>query len=214
MSNSMQTPLNEESVIEIPYIVLTITQEQEKTQILQTVATAINVQLTLEEEAHIPFIAPSNFQQANNQDKLFFYGPGGSGKSRLIFELVKSKLNEKIKRLYIIDPRQVLNKNIQRTNLMQLFNQLTYEDIVVWDNFPDGVIKKDIDTGKLTLEIISSSEAKNILIALKPKFLEIYRGIAEGIPELYEYQVSYDFNQIREIIKLYGTEIKQYQELC
>ena len=213
MSNSMQTPLNEESVAEIPYIVLTITQEQEKIQILQTVATAINVQLTLDEEAHIPFIPSSNFQQANNQDKLFLYGPGGSGKSRLIFELVKSKLSEKIKRLYIINPRQVLNKNIQRANLMQLFNQLTHEDIVVWDNFPDGVIKKDIDTGKLILEIISSSEAINILIALKPKFLEIYRGIAEGIAELYEYQVRYDFNQIREIIKLYGTEIKQYREL-
>jgi|GEM_PF-527647 len=216
MGNSVRTPLNEnyeESILEVPYIVLAFTQEQEKAQLLQAIATAINVQLTLGEDTRIPFIAPSNFQQANNQDKLFSYGPGGSGKSRLIFELVKAKLNEKIKRLYIINPRQAIDKNIQRTHLVQLIDRFTSEDIVVWDNFPDGLIKKDIDTSKLVLEIISSSEAKNILIALKPKFLEIYRGITDGIPELYGYQVSYDFNQIREIIKLYGTETEQYREL-
>lgn len=96
---------------------------------------------------------------------------------------------------------------------MQLSYQFTCHDIVLWDNFPDGLMKKDIDSGKIALEIISSSTAKNLFIALKPKFLEIYRGVTENIPDLYAYQVRYDINQIREIIRLYGTKITQFKEL-
>jgi hypothetical protein len=216
MGISAETQYNqrrlEDSALEVPYSIFTITKEQEKMQILQTIATSINVQLTLDED-HIPFVAPTNFHLANSQDKLFSYGPGGSGKSRIIFELVKIKLDEKIEGLYTINPRHAQDKNIQRANLMQLAGQFTYHDIVVWDNFPDGLMKKDIDTGKIALEITSSSTAKNLFIALKPKFLEIYRGITEDIPELYAYQVRYDINQIKEIIRLYGTRITQFKEL-
>src|SRR5215207_4156140 len=172
MGTSIETQDNqrlEDSLLEVSYCVFTITSEQEKMQILQTIATTINVQLTLDEQDHIPFVAPTDFQLANSQDKLFSYGPGGSGKSRIIFELTKVKLDEKIERIYIINPRQALDKNIQRANLMQLSYRFTCHDIVVWDNFPDGLMKKDIDTGKLALEIISSSTAKNLFIALKPK---------------------------------------------
>ena len=203
----------EDFLLEVPYSVFTVTNEQEKKQILQTIATGINLQLTLDEQEHIPFVAPTDFQLANSQDKLFCYGPGGSGKSRIIFELAKIKLGEKIERIYIINPRQALDTNIQRANLMQLSYQFTCHDVVVWDNFPDGLMKKDVDTGKIAVEIISSSAAKNLFIALKPKFLEVYRGVIQDIPDLYAYQVIYDINQIREIIRLYGTKITQFKEI-
>jgi hypothetical protein len=215
MGASAETQYNvrlEDSVLEVSYSVFTITNEEEKTQLLQTVATAINVQLTLDED-QIPFVVSDSFQLAKSQDKLFSYGPGGCGKSRIIFELVKAKLDERIQRLYVINPRQALDRNIRHDNLMQLVDKFTYQDIVVWDNFPDGLKKKDIDTGKLALEITSSGTAKNLFIALKPKFLEMYRGITEDIPELYSYQVRYDISQIKEIIRQYGTRITQFKEV-
>jgi hypothetical protein len=217
MDTSVGTQRNrqlDDSPFEVSYSIFAITnEEEEKTQILKTIATAINVQLTLDEQDHIPFVAPTNFNLANNQDKLFCYGPSGCGKSRIIFELAKLKLDEKIGKIYIINPRQVLDKNIQRANLMQLSYQFTCHDVVIWDNFPDGLMKKDIDTGKIALEIISSSTAKNLFLALKPKFLEVYRGVTEDISDLYTYQVRYDINQIREIIMLYGTKIAQFKEI-
>lgn len=114
MGTSGETQYNqrlEDPLLEVSYSVLTI-EEQEKIQILQTIATAINVQLTLDKQDHLPFVAPTDFQLANSQDKLFSYGPSGSGKSRIIFELTKIKLDEKIERLYIINPRQAMDKKI------------------------------------------------------------------------------------------------------
>src|SRR5918996_839528 len=216
MGTSVEAQHNQrldDSPLEVSYSVFTVPEEEEKTQILQAIATAINVQLTLDEQDHIPFVPPNDFDLVNSQDRLFCYGPSGCGKSRVIFELAKIKLDEKIERIYIINPRQALDTNIQRANLMQLSYQFTCHDVVVWDNFPDGLMKKDIDTGKIALEIISSSTAKNVFIALKPKFLEIYRGVTEDIPDLYAYQVRYDINQIREIIKSYGTKITQFKEI-
>ncbi len=215
MGTSVKAQYNqrfEDLLPEVSYSVFTI-KDLEKMRILQTVATAINVQLKLDEQDSITFVAPTNFQLVNSQDKLFFYGPGGSGKSRLIFELVRAKLDHEIERLYIINPGQVLDKNIQRTNLMQLASQFTDRDIVVWDNFPDGLLKKDPDSGKLALVVISSGAARNLFIALKPKFLEIYRGIVEHVPDLYAYQVRYGIDQIKEIIKVYGSGITQFKEL-
>ena len=55
----------EDFLLEVPYSVFTVTNEQEKKQILQTIATAVNVQLTLDEQDRIPFVTPSDFQLAN-----------------------------------------------------------------------------------------------------------------------------------------------------
>ena len=216
MGTSVEAQHNQrldDSPLEVSYSVFTIPEEQEKTQILQAIATAINVQLTLDEQDHIPFVPPNDFDLVNSQDRFFCYGPSGCGKSRIIFELAKIKLDEKIERIYIINPRQALDTNIQHANLMQLSYQFTCHDVVVWDNFPDGLRKKDTDSGKIALEIISSSTAKNLFIALKPKFLEIYRGVTEDIPDLYAYQVRYDINQIREIVRLYGSKMTQFKKI-
>jgi hypothetical protein len=59
MGISAETQYNqrrlEDSALEVPYSIFTITKEQEKMQILQTIATSINVQLTLDED-HIPLL--------------------------------------------------------------------------------------------------------------------------------------------------------------
>ncbi len=96
------------------------------------------------DDQYLPFIDPADFDTAKYQDKLFIHGPSGSGKSK---------------------------EKTGRTNLIDLINQFTENDIIVWDNFPDDLIKRDIDNARKALEIISSKEVSSILVALKPKYL-------------------------------------------
>ena len=165
----------EQSVLEVSYTVLEINKDQEKARLLQTIATFINVQITLDKKNDIPFIPPSNFQLAKSQDKLFCYGPGGSGKSRLIFELVRTSLNDNVEKVYILNPSHSLDKNVQRTNIIQLIRQFTPYDVIIWDNFPDGLSKIDAETGKLVINTLGSNRSKNLYITLKPKFLDLSR---------------------------------------
>lgn len=67
------------------------------------VSVAINLQLGLDDQ-YLPFIDPADFDTAKYQDKLFIHGPIGNGKSR---------------------------EKTGRTNLIDLINQFTENDIIV-----------------------------------------------------------------------------------
>lgn len=54
------------------------------------VSVAINLQLGLDDQ-YLTFIHPADFDTAKYQEKLFIHGPSGSGKSRIILELIKNK---------------------------------------------------------------------------------------------------------------------------
>ncbi len=76
----------EDESIEVSYSILSVEQQQgTNDDILQKIATTINVQLTLESNERLPFIPFANFDTAKYADKLFLYGPSGCGKSRAIF---------------------------------------------------------------------------------------------------------------------------------
>jgi hypothetical protein len=68
----------DEGQIEVSYGVLS-TYDKSYDKLLQDIATAINLQLSLEDQ-HLPFIEPDGYNTAKQQDKLFIYGPTGSGK--------------------------------------------------------------------------------------------------------------------------------------
>jgi hypothetical protein len=63
------------------------------------------------------------------------------------------------------------------------------------------------------LEIISVKDVMNLLVALKPKYLEIYRGVTRKVPELYNYQIAYDKERIRSIITSYGKNMIQFTDV-
>jgi hypothetical protein len=115
-------------------------------ELIQKIATSINVQLALEQEnQEIPFVHFSGFDNVQHDDKLFLCGPSGCGKSRGIFEITKRTITEekekgkRIKNIYIINPRRALeNESIDRVKLYELVNKFNDNDIVIWDNFPDG----------------------------------------------------------------------------
>ena len=90
-----------------------VTNQNNLSDILQKVATAINVQLTFDDVQRLPLIAPNGFDTAKHHDKLFLYGHSGCGKSRCIFEFIKDKLRP-------IEPSIFKHVNRQRTNGNQL----------------------------------------------------------------------------------------------
>ena len=139
------------------------------------VSVAINLQLGLDDQ-YLPFIDPADFDTAKYQDKLFIHGPIGNGKSR---------------------------EKTGKTNLIDLINQFTENDVIVWDNFLDDLIIRDTDNARKALEIISSKEVSSLLVALKPKYLELYRR-HNKIPELYGYGISSSREKIRNMIKSMG----------
>src|SRR5215212_2700931 len=68
-------------------------------ELIQKIATSINVQLALEQENQkIPFIPFNGFDNVQHDDKLFIYGPSGCGKSRGIFEIIKRIITEEKKK--------------------------------------------------------------------------------------------------------------------
>jgi hypothetical protein len=201
----------EDEPIEVSYTILRSVNQRSRSDIIQKVVAAINVQLTLENNQSIPLISPNDFDTVKHQDKLFISGPSGCGKSRCIYELFKDKLNN-VENIYVINPRQTIGEESGRISIPKLTNKLNRKDIVIWDNFPDDLLKRDIESAQKVLEMISVKDVMNLLVALKPKYLEIYRGVTRKLPELYDYEITYDKEKIRSIITSYGENMIQFTD--
>ncbi len=184
------------------------------------VATVINVQLTLDDasddhrQKSLPFVFPNGFENVKDYDKVFILGPSGCGKSRSIIELLSNSDMALSGRIYVINPRNDLGKESGRITISTLIDKLNGNDVVIWDNFPDDMIKRDIANAQKVLEIISSKPVRKILISLKPRYLGIYKDLPLRIPEFYTYDITYDKNKIKRMIELYGiSSISQFKGL-
>jgi hypothetical protein len=59
--------------------------------------------------------------------------------------------------------------------------------------FPDDLVETDLENARNFLELVSSRNVKRFLVALRPKYLEIYRNLIHiGIPEFHTCEVSFD----------------------
>src|SRR5918912_331205 len=155
----------EDESIEVSYTILRAINQRNRTEILQKIVAAINVQLVLENSQSIPLISSNGFDNVKLQDKLFIYGPSGCGKSRCIYELAKDKLND-VENIFIINPRQTIGEESGRISIHELAIRLNQKDIVIWDNFPDDLLKRDVESAWEVLEKIRSiitSYGKNII---------------------------------------------------
>ncbi len=149
---------------------------------LQKIATAINVRTNLQTGHTFPFIRPTGFDNVSIQDKLLLYGPAGIGKSRTMLELIKKDVKNFGNKIYIINPRNSIENKSERTNLISLLERFNEKDVVIWDNFPDDIIKRDIFNVQRILEIISSKNIYKLLVSLKPKYLEVFKELLFRIP--------------------------------
>ena len=121
----------EDEPIEVSYTILRSINQRNRSDILQKIIAAINVQLTLENGQSIPLISSNGFDTVKFQDKLYIYGPSGCGKSRCIYELIKDdKLND-VENIFIINPRQTIGEESGRVSIHELVTRLTQKDIVI-----------------------------------------------------------------------------------
>ena len=167
--------------IRVPYILLDSSD-------ISKVAFAINVQLTLNDanEQHsnqnsLPFVFPNDFDNVKDRDNLFIYGPSGCGKSRTIVEII-SKLSNAggIQKIYVVNPRNAIGVESGMISLYDLVNKFGEKDVVIWDNFPDGIIQRDIVSAMGTRDS-KFKENHELLIALMPKYLEAYAELYDRL---------------------------------
>lgn len=196
--------------IEVSYTILRVNQEN-FAEILHQVAVVINLQLTVD-GYEIPFVSHTDFDKIKNERRLFLFGASGCGKSRTVFEIIQTRGKE-IKNIYIINPRSTGGNESGRRDLATLISSCGDDDLIVWDNFPDGMAKNDPDNVKKALGIACSNNAPRLLLALRPRYLEIYRDIASSRDVICSQEISYTYDKIRNVLNRYGIEIQQFNEL-
>jgi hypothetical protein len=103
--------------IEVSYGILEVGEEENSDDILEKIATLINVQLGAPDSGAIPFTPFTNYDGAKHSDKLFLYGPSGCGKSRALFELIKEDLGS-LKKIWFINPRNTVGNDSGRMALL------------------------------------------------------------------------------------------------
>ncbi len=209
-STSASTFAEEEKQLEVSFTILSVTQLNQ-IEVVRKIASSINLELGLNINQNLPFVAPNRYANVRKQDKIFIFGSSGSGKSRLIFELIKEKLNT-LEKIYLLNSRQAIGEESGRTGLRELVRNFSDKDAVIWDNSPDDLIKKDESTFRKALEIVSSKDVTILLIALKPKYLEAYRSIASEIIEFYPFEIAYDKSHLKELLYAYGSRIAEFRE--
>src|SRR5215213_5460504 len=196
--------------IELSYSILMVAGE-DLNKVLEKFATSINVQLTLQPGQQFPYIPFNGFDKIRDANKIFLYGPSGCGKSKGIFEIVRNRIAQ-LSKIYIINPRQTSGEAAGRANLEELLNNVGPEDAIIWDNFPDDMIDRDVNSAVRALQIISAKDLKTLLVALKPRYLEIYGEVSGNIPEFHSHRIEYEREKIRDILDSYGTAIVDFSK--
>lgn len=181
-----------------------------RAEMVQKLATAINVQFT-ESSMHLPFVQSMQFQNLLKEKKVFLFGPSGCGKSRTIIELLNNS-DTKYDRIIVMNPSNPAGLNSCRENIIALSQQLGRNDLVIWDNFPDGLIKRDLENAFAALEVINSMPVQNLYIALKPAYLEMYRGLTVGFPDIFTHEIVCDLATMKKLIMAYG-QVGQYKDI-
>jgi hypothetical protein len=188
-----------------------IRPDEKWTETVQKVATAINVQFT-ESSAQLPFVASKEFLILLREEKVFLFGPSGCGKSRTIIELLRNK-KESYDRIFVINPSNAAGLDSSRENISGLSQRFGRNDLVIWDNFPEGLVKRDLQNAFGAVEIVNAGSVQNLYIALKPTYLEMYRGLTMSIPDIYAHEITCDLPTMKALIKAYGRDVERYRDV-
>ena len=185
--------------------------EDKWSETVEKVATAINVEFT-DSSNQLPFVPFKEFENLLREEKVFLFGPSGCGKSRTIIELLRNNEGT-YERIFVINPTNPAGLDSCRETISTLSQQFTRKDLVIWDNFPEGLVKRDLQNAFGALEIVNARSVKNLYISLKPTYLEMYRGLTIGFPDIYTHEIKTDLATMKTLIKAYGMNVDQYREV-
>jgi hypothetical protein len=168
----------------------------------------------------IPFVTPLQFRSLienkddKNDVKLLIMGPEGAGKSRLIYEIFNSRINS-YDDVFILNPSGRLegieSGDISVTEIVT--KRVTPSSLIVWVDFPDPMMSGESIEGALaTLQQISSSRVKSILIKVKSNYANLFADVERNLINLKPIQIEYSLEDMKEIIKEYGIKILEFQQ--
>jgi hypothetical protein len=177
---------------------------------IQQIADLMDIKLT-EDQRNLPFISPIGIQDYEDACKLIVYGVRGCGKSRCILEMIKQKVAT-LQRIIIVSPRSTSPIRSDRKSLSELVNDvIQQEDLVIWDNFPEGLQGQMLNYRFNALKELTSSKLNNLLISLKSEYNELYIDEIRTIPELFIFDIRYSETEIQQIVESYGKYILQFK---
>lgn len=184
---------------------------------LEGVAAALNVQLESGSDAPVPFVWPEGMSRKYGRC-LALYGIGGCGKTRCLFELVRAKLEKKKEKrkpaatasVYVINPKGLPEDAAGRTYLAGILGRCGRGDIVVWDNFPEGLEKMNAENARLALKMLASSSSSRghaAYVSPGPEYVE-----KNGVGSLHDLgldvsHLEYSRQDVRRLLSLYGRRL-------
>jgi len=154
----------DERIVHVPYIRIDVDQ---KADTEARIVAAMNAQLELD-GSKIPFVLPRDLAgKMMSCKKVVLYGASGCGKTRCLFEMLRSELP---RRIYIINPKGIPEDAISRAHLVGILEECSNEDdnAIVWDNFPEGLEQQSTEGVKLAIKMLGSF-GKRVYVTLSPR---------------------------------------------
>lgn len=181
---------------------------------LEGIAAALNVQFGSSGNAPAPLVWPEGMSRKSSR-RLALYGIGGCGKTRCLFELVRSKLEKKKEKpaavsVYVINPKGLPEDAAGRTYLAGILGRCGRGDIVVWDNFPEGLEKMNAENARLALKMLASSSSSRghaAYVSPGPEYIEKNGvGALHGLG-LDVVHLAYNRQDIKRLLSSYGRRL-------
>lgn len=186
--------------------------------LMEHIAHLTNTILKIESQ-NIPFVFPSqipdewNNNTSNNYSKSLILGAEGAGKSRLIYEYIRSRI-DLYDEVWILNPSgKIDGVDFGEISVYDLVTKLiTPRSLIIWTDFPDPLLSgENVESGLSILQQISSARVKNILIEVKSIYSTLYSNIETKLMNLKPIFVEYSLDDIKLLIKEYGSNISDYQ---
>ena len=77
-----------------------------------------------------------------------------------IWSCIKEDLGS-LKKIWFINPRNTVGNDSGRINILDLIAKLGPQDGVVWDNFPDDLVRVDLENARNVLEMLTQRMSKD-----------------------------------------------------
>lgn len=185
----------DERIIQLPYLIVDSAVKDQRYD-LSKIIECLDVQRDKRNATISAFSKPRNLRA---KKRLIIYGNVGSGKTRCLIELIKSLQPT---RVFILNPNEVNEAAVKREHLAKTVSDCKPSDLIIWDNFPDGLEQASEQVARLAIKMLSSGKHR-LAITLNPTYTN-RREICEieRITGSKAIRLRYRQKDIRDILEL------------
>lgn len=170
---------------------------------------AIDLDLFVGKKDLIPFV-PLHFSHLKKKKRLFFYGLDGTGKTRYLLEVVKFHLC-KCEKLYLVNPQGLPAYSAKTTDLDALIKKCSPVDMLIWDNFPDCMNRRDEKNTNLALSLLSSASG-SLYVSLSSRHMAKTMTSLPKNSTLTPVHFEYSILDIKKLLATLGSGIPAFRQ--